>query len=209
MAQIQRLTDSCVLVTSDSDATLIDPGFHTFELDEFDLETIGDVSRVLITHQHPDHVDPEFVKWLIDRRSDLVIHGNSSVAELLEPDGVEVVDASPAGVGHEDVNHGMLPNGTVPPNRSYTVDGLFTHPGDSREPSVAAPVLAVPLMVPWDSTRGAIEFAARLAPTQVIPIHDFYLNKRGRDWVTGMAKNILADRGIEVVPLDYGDSYTV
>ena len=37
MAEIRRLTDSCVLVTDDFGAiTMFDPGFHTFESCEID-----------------------------------------------------------------------------------------------------------------------------------------------------------------------------
>ncbi len=208
MTSIRRLTDSCVLVTEDNEATLFDPGFHTF-LEGFDLDSIGDVTRVLITHEHGDHVHPDFVKWLIDRRSDLTVYGNGAVVELLAKNDIEAIDDMPVGVSAEDVLHGIIPNGAQPPNRSWTIDGLFTHPGDSREPAVSAPVLALPLMVPWDSATGAVEHARALAPAQVVPIHDFYLANGGRSWIRGMIKNVLAQSDIELVDLDWGDSYTV
>ena len=50
MSKIRRMTNSCLSVTSDAGTTLFDPGFFTFA--EFDLSTIGDVQRVLITHEH-------------------------------------------------------------------------------------------------------------------------------------------------------------
>ena len=40
-------------------------------------------------------------------------------------------------------------------------------------------------------------------------IHDFYLSESGRRWVTGVAANVLGAAGIEVIPLDWGDSYTL
>jgi hypothetical protein len=40
-------------------------------------------------------------------------------------------------------------------------------------------------------------------------VHDFYLSKAGRDWVTGMVKGVLADDGVELVALDWGEGYTV
>jgi hypothetical protein len=54
----------------------------------------------------------------------------------------------------------------------------------------------------------SVEFARRLGPRQVIAIHDFYLSESGRRRMTGMAAKVLAP-DIEVVPLDWGDSYTV
>ncbi len=209
MPTIQRLTDSCLLVTTDSDSTLFDPGFHTFESGEMDLGDIGDVSRVLITHAHPDHASPPFVRWLIERRRDITVYSNSDVADLLGPHDVRVETDVPADVAYEDVLHGAIPNGATPPNRSFTIDGLFTHPGDSREPTTTAPVLALPLMVPWDSARGAVEFALRLRPAQVVPIHDFYLTHGGREWVRGLVGSALRDHGVELVDVDWGQSFTV
>jgi len=209
MSTIQRLTDSCLLVSTDTDSTLFDPGFHTFESGEIDLDGVGDVSRVLITHGHLDHASPGFVRWLIDRRRDVTIYSNQAVAELLGPHDINVETEVPSEVTIEDVLHGAIPNGATPPNRSFTIDGLITHPGDSRDPTSSAPVLALPLLVPWDSARGAVEFALRLRPAQVVPIHDFYLTGGGREWIRGLVGSALRDHGIELVDVDWGQSFTV
>ncbi len=209
MATIERLTDSCLLVTTDSDATLFDPGFHPFTSGDLDLGSIGDVSRVFITHEHGDHVSPDFVHWLIDRRSDLTIYSNDAVMGFLRKHDIEVTTSVPSGVSVEDVLHGRIPNGATPPNRAFTIDGVFTHPGDSREPTATAPVLALPLLVPWDSATGAVEFARRLRPSQVVAIHDFYLSESGRGWIRGMVGDVLSADGIELVDIDWGASFTV
>lgn len=208
MPTIRRLTDSCVLVTTDDGTTMFDPGFHTFDSGKVDLDTIGDVQRVLITHEHADHVKPEFVRWLVDRRSDTAVHANQAVAGLLEKHDIEVVTDDPAGVSSEDVLHEEIPTGARPPNRSFTITGVLTHPGDSYEPTMTAPVLALPMLVPWGSSTASVAFARRLGPTQVVPIHDFYLNQGGRAWITSFLKTVLAEDGIEVVSLDWGESYS-
>jgi hypothetical protein len=206
MTEIRRLTDSCLLVTTDDQATLFDPGFHTFQEGEVDLDSIGDVTRVLVTHEHGDHVNPDFVRWLIDRRKDLVVYSNQAVADLLGKEHIEVSTDVPSGTEVEDVLHEQLPNGARPPNRSFTIEGVFTHPGDSREPTVSAPILALPLIAPWGSVTGAVEFARKVAPRQAIMIHDFYLSESGRARIRHMAGNALADDGIEMLDLDWGDS---
>lgn len=208
MAIIRRLTDSCLHVTTDEGTTLIDPGFHTFDTGVVDLAAIGDVQRVLITHEHGDHVKPEFVHWLLDRGSDVTVHANAAVASLLADHDIAADTAAPPGVTWEDVVHETIPTGAAPPNRSWTVEGLLTHPGDSYQPATTAPILALPLMAPWGSTTASVEFARRLKPRQVIPVHDFYLSTEGRAWVTGLVKSVLAADGIEVIPLDWGDSYS-
>ena len=196
-------------MTTDDAVTLFDPGFHTFLDGDFDLEEIGDVTRVLITHEHRDHVHPDFVRWLIDRGDDVTVHCNQVVVDLLATTGIEASVDPPPGVSVEDVLHGRLPTGAQPPNRSFTVDGLLTHPGDSREPSTTAPILALPLMVPWDSVTGAVEFARRVGPVHVLPIHDFYLTEGGRSWIRGLVKGILADDGIEVLDIDWGAGFSI
>jgi len=189
--------------------TLFDPGFWTFESGEVDLETIGEVNRILITHEHADHLKPEFVGWLIDRGTDVTVHANQAVADILAKSDIEVLVDNPRDVTSEDVDHATLPNGSTVPNRSYTVGGAFTHPGDSHDPTVTAPILGLPLMTLWGSMTASMGFAKGLSPQYVIPIHDFYMNSSGRQWVTGMAKAVLATAGIEVVPLDWNESATL
>ncbi len=188
---------------------MLDPGFHTFGHDGIDLGSIGDIQRVLITHEHGDHVSVDFVRWLLDRGTDVAVHANQAVADLLAKHDIPVVTDTPDGLSSEDVFHEMTPMGTAPPNRSFTIDGVLTHPGDSYQPTTTAPVLALPLLIPWGSTFESMEFARRLAPQQAVPIHDFYLSSAGREWITSMAKTVLARSDIELVPLDWGESYTL
>ncbi|HDH02889.1 MAG TPA: MBL fold metallo-hydrolase [Actinobacteria bacterium] len=209
MTTIRRLADSCLVLRTDTAATLIDPGFFTFDSGVVDLNTVGDISRVLITHEHGDHVKPEFVRWLIDRGTDVTVHGNLSVADLLAPHDIEVLDYNPKDVTSEDVLHGKIPSGDQPPNRAYTVDGILTHPGDSTEPTKAGPVMALGLLIPWATPYEQIQFAKRVGVRQVIPTHDFYLTDGGREFIEGFAGAALAAEGIEMISLLPGASYTV
>lgn len=209
MTTIKRITDSCLVVTTDDGATLFDPGFHAIETGAVDLNGIGDIQRVLITHEHGDHVSPDFVRWLIERNKDVAVYGNQNVADLLSKEDIAVSTEAPAGTSAEDVTHETTPMGTAPPNRSWTIDGVLTHPGDSYGPTRTAPVLALGLLTPWGSTTKSLEFARDLAPQQAIPVHDFYLSDLGRKWIYGVAKHVLAEDLIEVVTLDWGESYTL
>ncbi|MEE8330706.1 MAG: MBL fold metallo-hydrolase [Acidimicrobiia bacterium] len=209
MTTIRRLADSCLIIHSDSGNTLLDPGSFTWESGVIDLEAIGDVQSVLVTHEHGDHVNPEFIKWLLDRGDDISVHANQAVAELLAPHDIEILTGAIDDVTFEDVVHEVTPLGTSPPNRSFTIDGTLTHPGDSYQPSTTGPVLALPLLTPWGSTHHSMEFAKRLRPRQALPIHDFYLTEPGKDWIYGMCKKVLAAADIELVTLAWGESYTL
>ncbi len=207
MITVRRLVESCVVIGTDTATTLIDPGSLSFETDG--LDSIGQIDRVLITHEHHDHVNSDFVRWLIDRGNDLSVHANDAVARLLEPHGISVSTQNPPGVDSEDVLHEMVPNGATPPNRSFTVDGVFTHPGDSYQPTSSAAVLALPLLTPWGTATKSVEFARRLEPTVVVPVHDSYLNAGGRQWIRKLVGTVLADHSIELIPLDWGESATI
>jgi hypothetical protein len=115
----------------------------------------------------------------------------------------------PAGTSAEDVVHEVTPMGDAPPNRSWTIDGVLTHPGDSYGPTRTAPVLALGLLTPWGSTTRSLEFARSLRPGYVVPVHDFYLAEQGRRWVASVAQHVLADAGIEVITLDWGEHFTL
>lgn len=210
MATIRRLAHSCLLVTDDAGTTLLDPGFFSFDHQPVDLDGIGDVQRVLITHEHADHVKPAFVEWLVDRGEDVAVHANQAVVDLLAEHGIEASAEAPPGTQAEDVEHETLPNGTTVPNRSWTVGELLTHPGDSYQVSRSAPVLALPLLTPWGSATASVAFATQLEGVeQVVPVHDFYLTDMGRQFVGGIVSEPLQTAGIELVALDWGDSFTV
>lgn len=209
MTTIRRLTHSCVIVTDDDHATLIDPDFFTFTSGEIDFDSIGDITRVLITHEHGDHVHPEFVQWLMGRRADLEVYSNAAVQTMLSKSDIDVSVDVPEGTSIQDGVHERIPNGATPPNRAWTVADVFTHPGDSYGLQATAPVLSLSLLAPWGSSTASVDFAKRLAPRQVIPAHDFYLSAQGRSFLPGLVAGPLVEAGIEFVPLGWGDSYTV
>lgn len=209
MATIRRLADSCLLVTTDAGTSLLDPGFFTWDSDEVDLATLGDVQRVLITHAHADHVAPDFVRWLVDRGDDVIVHANQDVVDVLAQHDIEATTDVPDDTSVEDVIHEPLPTGAAPPNRSWTLDGLFTHPGDSHQPTHTAPVMALPLIAPWTSATDAVAFARRVGVQQVVPIHDFYMSRFGRQKIMDIVGGALAQHDIELLPLDWGDGVTV
>lgn len=209
MTTIRRLTHSCVIVTEDDHATLIDPDFFSFTSGAVDLDSIGDITRVLVTHEHGDHVHPEFVLWLKHRRDDLTVFSNEAVQTMLAKSDISVSTEVPEGTSVQDVLHERIPNGATPPNRAWTVGNVFTHPGDSYGLTSCGPVLSLSLIAPWGSSTASVDFAVGLAPRQVIPAHDFYLSEQGRSFLPNLVAGPLKQAGIEFVPLGWGDSYTV
>ncbi len=146
MVRIHRIANSCLTVTGKGGTTLFDPGFFCWDSPDVDLEQIGDVQRVMITHVHADHVKPEFVRWLVDRGQDVTVHGNADVAKLLAEHDLACEVSPPSDVRSEDLLHEVLPHvADRAKNRAWTVDGV-THPGDSFGLTSTGAVLALPLL---------------------------------------------------------------
>ena len=79
---------------------------------------------------------------------------------------------------------------------------MFAHPGDSYSFDATPPVLALPFLAPWGSTTEAVTLAKGLKPRYVVPIHDWYLEERGKGWLYTMAERALAEEGITLLRLD-------
>ena len=81
---ITHFGHACVLVELDGIRTLIDPGAYSEGFEELD-----GLDLVLITHEHPDHVDPERLAIVLGRNPSAQLVTVAGVAATL-PDSLEV-----------------------------------------------------------------------------------------------------------------------
>ncbi len=206
---IQKLADSCVRVDIGDHSALIDPGFYTWEQDALDLTSMPAPDRLLITHNHPDHLSIEFVQAVVTEYPEIVIETNKEVADQLADAGIGAITESAEWTAQFTAPHEPIPIGSQPHNVGFVVGGLFAHPGDSYSFDAAPPVLALPLLAPWGSTTEAVALAIRLKPQYVVPIHDWYLEERGKRWLYDMAERALAEEGITLLALDDFEAVSV
>ena len=206
---IQRLADSCVRVEVDGHSALIDPGFYTWEHEGFDLDSMVPPDRLLITHNHTDHLSVEFVEALHAAHPDMTIETNDEVAKQLEDAGISALTESASWTRQFDTPHERTPMDSQPQNVGFVVDDVFVHPGDSYTFDVKAPVLALPLLPPWGSSTEAVAVARRIRPEYVVPIHDWYVTQDGRRWLYGAIERVLSADGITLLRLDDFESVTV
>jgi L-ascorbate metabolism protein UlaG (beta-lactamase superfamily) len=173
--QLTKYPQSCLIVEVDGRRLLIDPG--TYLSGSYDLDDLGQLDGILITHRHPDHLDPALVPAL--RSHGWPLYGNADVVELLGPDlATPVTSGTPFEVGGvavvpHDLPHVPLVDGSPgPPNTGYLIDGTLFHPGDGVElTGLRAPVVAAPISGPSISFRDAYRFVATLGARTVVPIH--------------------------------------
>lgn len=211
--QITHLGHSCVLLEVADQRLLIDPG--TFS----DFDGVGDLTAVLVTHQHPDHLDPaRWAQLLADNPSARVLLEPTTTDEVAEASGehrdrlesmrsgsdVELgrVTVSPVGQRHAFI-HDFVPwidnTGLV-----VRADGEPTvfHPGDALDAEPGhVDVLLVPVNAPWARVGDTVSFVRRIAPARVVPIHDGLLNDTGRKMYLHHIGTFGADGGIDVLDL--------
>ncbi|MEJ7636113.1 MBL fold metallo-hydrolase [Aeromicrobium sp.] len=178
--QITRFGHAAVLVETAQTRILIDPG--AFSLDAaFELE---DLDAMVVTHQHPDHLDQERLPGLLERNPDAALLCDPETASALElgtwtanSDGLETIvnGVTITGVGaqHAVIVPELPRVANVGVMLSAEGEPALFHPGDTYEyvPD-AVDVLALPLSAPWGKVSETVEFVRRVAPSSVFPIHD-------------------------------------
>lgn len=195
--KITHLGHSCLLVEIADARILVDPG--TFAEG---FEDVRDLDAILVTHQHPDHLDMERVPDLVRANPDALLVSDPGSLQTLHGAGldarthdgqttVRAVTVTPVGEMHALI-HEEIPRITNVGVR-LDADGepSLYHPGDALdgEPG-AVDVLAFPLQAPWQRSREMTAFLRRLDPPQAFPIHDGLLQQRGRALYLGQADQL-------------------
>jgi len=176
--ELTHFGHSCILAQFGQTSLLFDPG--TFA---HGFEGITDLSAIVITHQHPDHVDTARLPALLDANPGATLYADPQTAEQLgQPcHAVRVGDELTVGTltlralgGRHAVIHPEIP---VIDNISYLVDdgdhrARLMHPGDALfVPDEPVDVLATPAAAPWMKISEAIEYLRAVAPARAVPIH--------------------------------------
>ena len=203
---ITKLVHACLLVATNETRVLIDPGTFSWQDERLELATVEGVDRILITHEHADHVSVEFLRAVLERSDNAPVETTPALQTILAEHGIKaVVDGTPQFAAP----HERIPIGPGPQNVGFHVAGAVTHPGDSHSFVETMPILAMPFAAPWGSLTNGADRARLVRPRYVVPIHDWFLSEPGRTFMYQLAKMALDEDGIELVQIEDFESVTL
>ena len=215
---LTKFTHSCVRLERDGRVLVLDPGnFSEVE------EALRGAHAVLITHEHPDHIDRERVLAQLRDNQALQLYAPAKLAAEMRATAGE---SGGAGRIHEvEVNstftaagfsvqsfgsqhaliHPLIP---IVANLGYLIDGKVFHPGDSFTVphGVHVPTLLVPINAPYSKVAEVIDFVIACGSERAYPIHDALLNPAGLELVEGHVTRIGQLYGTVYKHLAPGDS---
>lgn len=174
---ITKFGHSCLLIEDVGVRLLTDPGDWNAEPDAADLDA------VLITHEHGDHCDLPQLKSILAKNPQAKVITHESVGKLLDAEGivyspirdgetlmVQEVSIRSCGTAHEIIYEDF----PKCQNTGYLIAEKLFLPGDALHdfPDTPVEILGLPVGGPWMRLSEGIEYAKKLAPKTVFPIHD-------------------------------------
>jgi L-ascorbate metabolism protein UlaG (beta-lactamase superfamily) len=189
--RLTKLGHSCVRLEQDGAALVIDPGVWSGQ------DVLAGAQAVLVTHEHPDHLDAPEVRAALAADPGLRLFANHSVTGQFAEFGAQVT-----AVAHGDAitvagfqvhvygrEHAViLSDIPVIANTGFAVDGEIFHPGDSfTVPEERVPTLLLPVSAPWLKFAEVVGYVREVAPQRGYAIHDAILNDNG----LGLIDNLL------------------
>ncbi|MEO5927730.1 MAG: MBL fold metallo-hydrolase [Patescibacteria group bacterium] len=209
--EITKFGHCCLLVRENGLSVLIDPGtFTTRQNDQKDIDVI------LITHEHPDHLDIQSLKRIRENNPQAKIITNESVGLLLQKESIPFDILGP---GQKTLQKGVLIEGygerhalmhssiQAIKNTGYMIAERFFYPGDAFT-SMAVPVeiLALPVAGPWMRLLEAIDYALEIKPSACFPVHEGILKTPGSTHI--YPPQVLEPKGIKFSILEIDKTYT-
>jgi L-ascorbate metabolism protein UlaG (beta-lactamase superfamily) len=204
-----KLGHSCVRLDKEGAVLVIDPGAWSDA-----PEALIGASAILVTHEHPDHLDADAVRAALSSDPGVTLWANQSICAQFTEFGDRVHE-----VGHGDalevagfsvnvygVDHALIhPDIPIVVNTGFLIDSELFHPGDSFTiPEDPVNTLLVPLCAPWEKAAEMIDYFRAVGPARGYAIHDAILNDNGLGLYGRMLALAAAPGGATVARLEPG-----
>ena len=195
--RITKFTHSCLRLEGDG-VLVVDPGGFS------ERSALTGADAVLITHEHPDHLDVDAVADALARQPEMRIFTHPDVLPKLTAfrDVVTTVDpgqsftAAGFSVRAYGGQHAVIyPEIPQIANLGFLIsDGATNvyHPGDSYvvPDGEAVQTLFAPLNAPWAKVSETLDFVRAVKPERAYALHDGLLNDAGAGLYGGLLERL-------------------
>jgi L-ascorbate metabolism protein UlaG (beta-lactamase superfamily) len=202
--KITKFVHSCLLVETDGCVALFDPG--VMSTPTINIDGITQLDDIFITHIHPDHYDPDFIKKLVEKFPEVRITATAETVKDMAGQGIKASDQAPEGAVFFDSPHeSVAPVFPQPEENGIHYLDVLSHPGDSHSFTETKAILALPITAPWGSSIKALNLALELKPQHVLPIHDWHWQDQARQQMYDRYAQLMDGQGITFHKLVSGE----
>ncbi|WP_214071683.1 MBL fold metallo-hydrolase [Mucilaginibacter sp. dw_454] len=182
--KITKYLHSCLVFELDGYKLLFDPGKFSFAEGEVMPEMFGDINAIIITHIHPDHLDTDNLKKIVEL-SDAPVYTNAQVGMALQKEAIDhtiwqddTYKLGPFKLQAMTVAHELIMDNPLPQMMGFVINDAVLHPVDSMEDELLRfkniELLIMVSMAPFANEPRIAAFADKLQPKQILPVHDGY-----------------------------------
>lgn len=203
--KLTKFKHSCFMLESDGESLVFDPGNWST-----DFVDPGNISVIMLTHEHGDHFDKDLLQKIINSNREAVIVAPHEMAKKLA--GFSTKGVSPGDnvtIGAFKLSFYGGEHAPIHPeiqsvvNVGVLVNDSLYYPGDSFAlPGREIKALALPVTAPWLKISEPIDFMVAAKPRFVFPVHDHIASNDGKALVDRIIGRFADKHGINYQRID-------
>lgn len=188
---------------------IVDPGNFTNI-----MAVPENVVAIVVTHEHPDHFDPDILAAIYNKNPECVLVSLESITTKMPEHLSRVVTPgdhvriSPFNLTFFGGKHAEI-HSSIPliDNIGVMINDTLYYPGDSfAAPDIPVEMLALPASGPWFKTSDAIDFMLEVQPKSLFATHNVHNSEPGQALFDRIVGGFAEHAGITYVALPVGES---
>ncbi len=206
--KITKLVHSCLLVENGGKKILVDPGGYSWQDEKVKGTVFIDISSVVVTHNHPDHLNADFARAINEASPNAKWYGTQETVDSLKGLGISgLLTSEDQDIQFIESEHADLSPwfDKQPQHTSYLIFSEMLISGDCQTLSSAngARILAGAVNGgPWGAVVGFSKMIESMSerPKVVVPLHDWHWNNDARNAIYSQLAEVMAKFNVEFVP---------